>query len=99
MVKDHDYRDQGYHNVTSKNLTVRWTPGHRDIQNATTYRGYLDISGNNDCDVLANMGDNLPMDLIPNRMTPYCTDKSCPHQQSLGSCNFVVKNKRQTYTW
>ena len=55
--------DHSFHNVTSKNLTVRWTLGHRDIRNTTTYRDYLDINGNNDSDVLANMGDNLPMDL------------------------------------
>ena len=61
VVKDHDYRDHSYHNVTSKNLTVRWTRGHRYVRNTATYCEYLDIKGNNDSDALANMGDNLPM--------------------------------------
>ena len=65
VVKDQDYRDQSYHNVTTKNLTVRWTPGHRDLRNATTYQVHLDIQRNNDSDTLANMGDNLPMDPPP----------------------------------
>ena len=43
VVKDQDYEDQGYHNVATKNLTVRWTPGHRDLNNATTYQDYVDI--------------------------------------------------------
>ena len=67
VVKDQDYRDQSYHNVTTKNLTVQWTPGHRDLHNATTYQDYVDIHGNNDSHTLANMGDNLPMDLPPLR--------------------------------
>ena len=65
VVKDQDYRDQSYYNVTAKNLTVRWTPGHRDLRNATTYQDYVDIRGNNDSDTLANIGDNLPMDPPP----------------------------------
>ena len=48
VVKDQDYRDIGYHNAS---------PGHRTLEQATTY-----IQGNNHCDVLVNMGDNLPMD-------------------------------------
>ena len=28
VIKDQDYRERGYHNVTTKNFTVRWTPGH-----------------------------------------------------------------------
>ena len=35
------------------------------IRTATTYQEYLDIQGNNDSDTLANMGDNLPMELPP----------------------------------
>ena len=53
-VKDQDYRDPGFANVTSKGLTVRWTPGHRELKQATTYRDYQDIIGNNDSDTLAN---------------------------------------------
>ena len=63
VVKDQNYCDHSYRNVTSKNLTVRWTPRHRDIRNATTYRDYLDINGNNNSDAMANMRGNLPMDL------------------------------------
>ena len=61
-VKDQDYRDIGYLNSSSKRLTIRWTPGHRNLEQATTYKDYQDIQGNNHSDVLANMGDNLPMD-------------------------------------
>ena len=62
VVKDQDYRDIGYLNTSSKRLTIRWTPGHRTLEQATTYKDYQDIQGNNHSDVLANMGDNLPMD-------------------------------------
>ena len=62
VVKDQDYRDIGYHNASTKRLTIRWTPGHRTLEQATTYSDYKDIQGNNHSDVLANMGDNLPMD-------------------------------------
>ena len=60
VVKDQDYRDIGYPNTSSKRLTIRWTPGHRTLEQATTYKDYQDIQGNNHSDVLANMGDNLP---------------------------------------
>ena len=43
VVKDQDYRDQSYHSATAQNLTVRWTPGHRDLCNATTYSDYMNI--------------------------------------------------------
>ena len=62
VVKDQDYRDIGYLNSTTKRLAIRWTPGHRKLEQATTYKDYQDIQGNNHFDVLANMGDNLPMD-------------------------------------
>ena len=62
VVKDHDYRDIGYHNASTKRLTVRWTPGHGTHEQATTCSDYKDIQGNNHSNVLANMGDNLPMD-------------------------------------
>ena len=62
VVKDHDHRDPySYKKVTSKHLTVRWTPGHRELHQVTTYQDYQDIHGNNDLDALANMGNNLPM--------------------------------------
>ena len=62
VVKDQDYRDIGHHNASTKRLTIRWTPGHRTLEQATTYNDYKDIQGNNHSDVLANMGANLPMD-------------------------------------
>ena len=62
MVKDQDYRDIGYHNALTKCLTICWTPGHRKLEQATTYNDYKDIQGNNHFDTLANMRDNLPMD-------------------------------------
>ena len=62
MVKGQDYRDIGYHNASTKQLTIWWTPGHRTLEQATTYNDYKDIQGNNHSDILANMGDNLPMD-------------------------------------
>ena len=62
VVKDQAYRDIGYHNASTKRLTIQWTPGHRTLEQATTYSDYEDIQGNNHSDVLANMGDNLPMD-------------------------------------
>ena len=62
VVKDLDYRDIGYHNTSSKRLTIRWTPGHRTLEQATTYNDYQDIHGNHHSDVLANMGDSLPPD-------------------------------------
>ena len=65
VVKDQDYRDPCSHNMTSKQLTVRWRPGHRGLHNATTYQDYIDIRGNNNSDTLANMGDNLPKHLPP----------------------------------
>ena len=43
VVKDQGCQDPGYVSVTTKNLTVRWTPGHRDLSNATTYHGHIDI--------------------------------------------------------
>ena len=70
-VKDQDYRDPGFANVTSKGLTVRWTPGHRELKQATTYRNYKDIIGNNDSDTVANMRDNLPMELPPRHGAPW----------------------------
>ena len=51
VVKDQNYRDIGYSNSSSKRL-----------EQATTYKDYQGIQGNNHSDVLANMGDNLPMD-------------------------------------
>ena len=36
VVKDRDYRDIGYHNTSTKRLTIRWTPGHRTLEQATT---------------------------------------------------------------
>ena len=65
VVKDRDYRDIGYHNATTKGLTTQWTPGHKKLDQATTYDDYKDIQGNNDADALANMGDNLPIDTQP----------------------------------
>ena len=65
VVKDQDYRDPCYHNVNTKQLTVCWTPRHRDLRITATYHDYIDIRGNNYLDTLANMGDNLPMDLPP----------------------------------
>ena len=62
VVKDQDYRDIGYHNASSIRLTIRWTPGHCTLEQATTYSDYKDIQGNNHSHVLVNMGDNLPMD-------------------------------------
>ena len=40
VVKDQDYRDIGYHNTSLKRLTIRWTPGHRTLEQATTYSDY-----------------------------------------------------------
>ena len=62
VVTDQDFRDIGYHNASTKRLTIRRTPGHRTLDQGTTYNDYKDIQGNNHSDVLANMGDNLPMD-------------------------------------
>ena len=44
VIKDQDYLYQSYRNVITKNLTVRWTPGHRDAtqphtKTMWTYRG------------------------------------------------------------
>ena len=58
VVKDQDYRDIGYHNASTKGLIIRWTLGHRTLEQATAYRDYKDIQGNNHSDVLANMGEN-----------------------------------------
>ena len=62
VVKDQDFRDIGYRNASTKPLTIRWTPRHRTLEQATTYNDSKDIQGNNHSDVLANMGDNPPMD-------------------------------------
>ena len=51
----------------SKNLMVCWTPRHHELHNTTTYQDHLDKQGNNNSDTLANMRDNLPMDLPPPR--------------------------------
>ena len=40
-------------------------PGHRGLTQATKYEDYKDIRGNNEFDMLANMGDKLPMDTPP----------------------------------
>ena len=63
VFKHQDCCDPSDHRVTTKKLTVRWTPRHRDLRNATTYQDYVDIKGNDDSGTLANTGDNLPMDL------------------------------------
>ena len=39
-VKDEDYRDVGNHNVMSKHLAVRWTPGHQELHQASTCQDY-----------------------------------------------------------
>ena len=65
VVKDQDYRDIGYHNASTEQFTIRWTPRHRTQEQASTYNDYKDIQGNNHSDVLANKGDNLPMDSRP----------------------------------
>ena len=62
FVKDQAHRDIGYHNASTKQLTIRSTPGHRTLEQATTFHNYKGIEGNNHSNVLANMGDNLPMD-------------------------------------
>ena len=67
VVTDQDYRDSGCRNVTTKNLTVRWIPGHLDLHTAARYEDYTDIQGNNESDTLANMGNNLPMDTLQPR--------------------------------
>ena len=38
VVKEQAYCKPGYKNITSKHLTVRWTPRHRELQQATTYQ-------------------------------------------------------------
>ena len=55
VVKDQDYRGIGYHNAPTKRVTIWWTPGHRTLEQATTYSDYKDTQGNNYPDVLANM--------------------------------------------
>ena len=65
VVKDQDYRDIGHPNASTKCLTIRWTPGHRKLEQATTYNDHKDIQGNNNSGMLANMGDNVPMDSRP----------------------------------
>ena len=78
VLKEQDYNHRNYHNMNTENLMVRWTPGHRDLRNATTYQDYVDIHGNKDLDTSANMGDNLSMDMPrPLHTTWYFTDISC----------------------
>ena len=74
VVKDQDYCHIGYHNASTKRLTIRWTLGHRTLEQATTYSDYKDMQGKNHSDVLANMGDNLP--IFPTSSTP----RYCPHR-------------------
>ena len=62
VAKDQDHREIGYHNASPKQLTIRWTPGHLTLEQATTYSDYKDIQGNKHSNVLTNMDDNLPMD-------------------------------------
>ena len=84
VVKDPDYLIQCYHTVTTKNLIVRWTPGHRDLRNATTRRDYSDIQGNNNSDTLANMGDNLPVGLPPPKPHNIALHGHITHPPNLG---------------
>ena len=44
IIKDQDYHDPSYANVTSKCPTVRWTPGHRELHQTTPYRNYHGIT-------------------------------------------------------
>ena len=81
-MKDQDYRDPSYRNVTTKNLMVR-CPGHRGLNNTTTYRDYIDIQGNNELDTPANMGDNLPTDMPPPQ--PHDTRHSTPRTHHANS--------------
>ena len=47
-------------------MTIRWTPGHRDLgQYTTTYHDYWQIQGNNEFNSLANMGNIRPVDIPP----------------------------------
>ena len=48
--------------MTTKHLGVRWTHGHRVLHQENTYKDNQDMTGNNDSDCLANLGDNLPAD-------------------------------------
>ena len=95
VVKDQDYHDSGYRNVTTKNLTVRWTPGHRDMRNATTYQDYMDTPGNNESDALANMGDNLPMDALPPQ--PHDTVLHS-HMMPTAAKSWIMQLRRQKQT-
>ena len=99
VVKDQDYRDPSCHNVTGKKIMVHWTPGHRDLRTATTYQDYLNIQGNNDSDTVANMGDNLPMEVPPPKPHDIILHGHImPARAKSGSCNCGGKNKRLTYT-
>ena len=64
VVKDQDYRDIGYHSVTTQTVDGAVDPdtGHRELAEAATYKDY---QGHNKSDTLANMGDNLPMETPP----------------------------------
>ena len=99
VVKDQYYRDPGYQNVKTENLLVRWTPGHRELHSATTYRDYLDIQGNNDSDTMANMGDDFPMEMPPPKPHDIVLHGHImPTPAKHGQCNYDDKNKKQTYT-
>ena len=100
VVKDQDYRDIGYHNASTKRLTIRWTPGIRTVEQATTYNDYKNIQGNNHSTSYRILVTTCPW--IPNNHnhTILCSsDKSCPRLQRHGSCECVHKNTPQTYTW
>ena len=59
-VKDQEYEDIGYNSATMKHLTVRWTHGHRELQQASKNQDYRDTVGNDHPDCLANPRYNLP---------------------------------------
>ena len=59
IVKDQDYRDMGYQNATTKDLTVHRTPRRWDLVQAPMYQGTIESY------TLANMGNNLPMETPP----------------------------------
>ena len=75
VVKDQDYRDIGYLNSSSKRLTIRWTPGHRTLEQATTYKDYQDIQGNSSQD------KSCPR--LPRHGSCKCVDKN-EHQRYTG---------------
>ena len=59
-VPDQDFRDLACQEISQKNLTILWTPGHVSLNDTQTYTAYKDARENGRADSCARLGTLLP---------------------------------------